>query len=310
MSGIVSEQDAPSTGLRPVPLPRFGGEEPASRSVGPGHRYGPEVVEAVQALVEGTDLPQHVIAARVGVCRATVSNLRVRHGWTRPGPARLRGQRGGDNPVLAAAIAAARPLIEDTTLSLTAIAKRLGVGRSSLMRWRVRFGWRRPKGAPTFLPPPRADGRVRPVRYRSVPGRPYAADAVERARALLTGTLLSQKAIARQIGVSQWWVGQLLRRKGWERPPVPPRSKRFAASRRTGTLTDGDRRGRPYAREVRRDARNLWEHTLLSTRMIGLRVGCSLNTVARWAREEAWERPRGRSSARKLRGYFGRMRGG
>jgi hypothetical protein len=132
---------------------------------------------------------------------------------------------------------------------------------------------------------------------------------VEEARALLTGTLLSQAAIARQIGVSQWWVGDLLRRRGWERPPVPPRSKRFAASGRKGVLaSEGDRRGRPYAREVRRDGCNLWELTRLGTALIGARLGVHPATVARWAKEESWVRPRGRAGRAQLRGFFGSQR--
>jgi DNA invertase Pin-like site-specific DNA recombinase len=266
-------------------------------------------VQAVRGLVEDTTLPQGEIAARVGVCRETVSNLRVRHGWRRPGAARLRGQCGGDNPVLTEAVAAARPLVDGTALSVTAIAKRLGVSRSSVTRWRVHYGWQRPPDAPTSEPPPRADGRARPARYRTVKGRPYAADAVERARDLLTGTVLSQVAIARQLGVTHAWVGNLLRRRGWERPPAPRRSRRFWANRRTGPLAvEGDRRGLPYAPEVRREARAMWELTLLPTASIAARLNIQPRSVNRWAQQEGWERPRGRRGGRQMRGYFAMLR--
>ena len=127
---------------------------------------------------------------------------------------------------------------------------------------------------------------------------------------LLKQTLLSQAAIAKRLAVSQWWVGRLLRRRGWERPAAPPRSKRFAAAARTGPLaTEGDRRGRPYAPQVRREARAMWELTRWSTTWIGFKVGTHPVTVARWACEGVWERPRGRAGARQLRGVFGMLKG-
>ena len=64
------------------------------------------------------------------------------------------------------------------------------------------------------------------------------------------------------------------------------------------------------AAEARRDARQLWELTRLPTSVIGARVGAHRVTVARWAKEEAWERPHGRPGARQLRGYFGMLKGG
>ena len=270
----------------------------------------PKIVEAVRALIEGTALSQREIAARTGVCPHTVSNLKQRHGWTRPNGRPVRGEaRRECFPRLAAAMAAARPLVEGTVESEGAIARRLGVDRGSVARWRKLYGWTRPAGAPTFLPGPRADGQSRPVRSRLRRGKPYMTDAVEGARTLLMMTLLSQKAIAKQLGVSQWWVGDILRRRGWERPGVPAWSRRFAAGRRVGTLaSEGDRRGRPYAPALRREARAMWELTLLPTALIAARIGVGPSTVARWAQADAWERPTGRVGARQLRGYFGAMR--
>jgi DNA-binding transcriptional regulator YdaS (Cro superfamily) len=207
-------------------------------------------------------------------------------------------------------MAAARPLVEGTALSEGAIARRLGVAPGSVARWRKLYGWTRPPEAPTFLPPPRADGLSRPVRSRLRRGKPYMTDAVEGARVLLTTTLLSQKAIAKQIGVSQWWVGQIMRRRGWERPAVPSYSRRFAAGRRVGVLaTQGDRRGRPYAPELRKEARFLWEFTLLPTSLIGARLGVGPSTISLWSLKEGWERPKGRAGARQLRGYYASLRG-
>ncbi|NNM73293.1 hypothetical protein [Enterovirga aerilata] len=195
-------------------------------------------------------------------------------------------------------MAAARALLEGTRLSFEAISERTGVSATSLCRWRKRNGWQRP-AAP-------GPDRVRPPRYRRGRGRPYAADAIGMARDLVTGTLLSQKAIARQVGVSQAQISVWIRRRGWERPAVPSHSRRFAASKRRGVLAGaGDRRGRPYAPEIRKEARALYELTRLGTALIGARLGVHPGTVARWAREDAWERPRGRANAAQLRGFFG-----
>jgi uncharacterized protein YjcR len=109
-----------------------------------------------------------------------------------------------------------------------------------------------------------------------------------------------------QAQISVW-----IRKHGWVRPAVPAWSKRFAASRRTGTLADaGDRRGRPYAPQLRREARALWELTRLPTLVIGRRLGVHPGTIARWSHEERWERPRGRAGIRQLRGLFGMRRKG
>ena len=292
-------------------------------------------------LVERTDLRQREMAARVGVSQSTVGRLIARHGWCRfpesgapphpsplPCPAEpcapstglcpvplpggagedqprcarpprlpLAGQRGGGHPIVPEVVAEARALLEGTRLSFKAIAARTGVSRTTLCRWRKRNRWARP-GA--------SEAPARPTRYRRGRGTPYAADAVGMARDLVTGTLLSQTAIARQVGVSQAQISVWIRAGGWERPPVPPRSKRFAASKRTGVLAgEGDRRGRPYAPTVRRDACNLYELTRIGTALIGARLGVHPGTVARWAKEEAWERPRGRAGRAQLRGFFG-----
>lgn len=263
----------------------------------------PETVEAARVLVEGTNLPMRVIAARVGLCRVTVGRLRTRHGWARPRPARvsLPGRRGGGHAIVPEAVAAARALVEETRLPYRAIAAKTGISSTTLCRWRKRGRWQRPPG------PDRGGERVRPPRNRRGRGRPYAADAVGAARNLLTTTLLSQKAIARQVGICQAQISVWMRERGWERPAVRPSSRRFAAARRVGPLAEtGDRRGRPYALQVRREARVLWELTRLPTALIGARLGVHPGTVARWSRAEAWERPRGRAGMRQLRGFFAR----
>jgi hypothetical protein len=90
--------------------------------------------------------------------------------------------------------------------------------------WRVRYGCSVRLTRRRSCRAPRRDGQARPTRYRRVKGRPYAADAVERARDLLTGTVLSQVAIARQLGVTHGWVGRLLAppRALLSSPPPPP----------------------------------------------------------------------------------------
>lgn len=267
-----------------------------------------QVVTEARALVEGTTLPMRVIAARVGLPRSTLSKLKRRHGWRRPFPARiaLAGQRGGGHPIVPAVMAEARTLLEGESpdrvrLSFAAVSARTGASTTTLCRWCKRGGWRRP-AAGSAAP-------VRPARYRRGRGRPYAADAVGVARRLVTTSLLPQAAIARTVGISQAQVSVWMREHGWVRPSVPSASKRFAAAARRGPLAQaGDRRGRPYAPEVRREARALWELTRLPTAIIGTRIGAHAVTVARWAKQEAWERPRGRAGARQLRGFFGAQR--
>lgn len=255
----------------------------------------------------------------------TVPRRRARQPSSRPRPPRLplAGQRGGAHPIVPEIVAEARALLEGTRLSFDAIAERTGVSPTTLCRWRKRNRWVRP-GA--------SEAPARPVRHRRGRGLPYAGCVVAQARDLLTGTLLSQKAIARQVGVSQAQISVWLRKRCWERPSAPPDvgsarfgllrgwnagssgsrgGRRFAASRRGGVLaSEGDRRGRPYAGSVRAEARALWEVTRLSTAVIGARLGVHPGTVARWSKEEAWERPRGRAGRAQLRGFFGAMRRG
>lgn len=203
---------------------------------------------------------------------------------------------------------AARALVEGSALPQAVIAARLGIGRATLSRWLKAGCWRRPPEAPTFLRP-RRDGGARPVRYRSMTGRPYAADAVGAAKLLLTQTLLSQAAIAARLGVGATWVFRLLRRTGWTRPAVPRGSRRFSAFVRTAPVaTNGDRRGRPYAPETVAAARELYEAAGFSTRFVAVRVGVSEATLQRWAREKGWRRPRelGEAAGRRP----GRRRGG
>lgn len=217
----------------------------------------------------------------------------------------LAGRRGGGHPIVAEVVAAVRGLVEGSVLPYAAIAARTGVSRTTICRWRKRGRWPRPTGAPAF-----AEGDGRPARRRRGRGRIYAGDAVGGVRDLATGSLLSQAAIAARVGISQERVSAWIRRHGWVRPRVPRGSKRFAAASRTGErAAAGDRRGRPYAPDVRREARFLWEETRLSTALIGARVGAHPGTVARWSREEGWERPPGRVGAGQLRGFFGAVMG-
>lgn len=285
---------------------------PSLSIVGPADRGPLFSVAEARNLVETTRLTLRVIAARVGILLSTLSKLKARQGWRRPLPERmaLEEQRGGGHPIVPEVVAEARALLEGagpdgTRLTFKEIATRTGVSTATLCRWRKRHRWQRPASEDDAE-------RVRPARYRRGRGLPYAADAVGAARRLVTTTLLSQKAIARQVGVSQAQISVWMRRDGWQRPPARPGgSSRFAASRREGPLReDGDRRGRPYATQTRREARVLWELTRLPTTLIGSRLGAHPVTIARWAKEEAWVRPRGRTGRRQLRGYFGMLKRG
>ncbi len=267
-----------------------------------GQPCRPKAVAAVRALVEDTRLTARAVADEGGMKRSTVGSLQTRRGWTRPRPARLpvRGQRGGGHPIASDVVAEARGMLEGSRLTFGEVSQLTGVSRTTLCRWCKRGRWNRPE-PPGGLRPPRY------FRYRRR-GLPYAADAVGRVRDLVTGTLLSQKKIATTVGVSQERVSAWTRRRGWLRPSPLRSSKRCAASARTGPLaTAGDRRGRPYAAATRREARALWELTLLSTALIGARLGPHPVTVARWAKEGGWERPRGRLGRAQLRGYFGML---
>lgn len=251
-----------------------------------------DTIEAARALVEGTTLSLDIIAAQVGVQRETVARMRDRHGWTRPAGARVPGRAGGGHAIGPEVVEAARALVEGTALPQAVIAARLGIGRATLGRWGKARRWTRPPEAPTFLRPC-PDGRARPVRYLSIKGRPYAADAVGTAKYLLTETLMSQAAIAKRLGVSSAWVCRQLHRKGLTRPPVPRGNRRFSAFVRTAPVaTSGDRRGRPYAPETVAAARELYQASGFSTRLIAARVGVSTVTITRWARKEGWVRPR------------------
>jgi uncharacterized protein YjcR len=218
-----------------------------------------------------------------------------------------RQRLGCGRPYRADIVERARELMEGTPLPFKVIAAALGIGTTTLHRWWKRHDWQRPaRPAPGSGPESGPGWRAAPARSRSRRGRPIYADGVEAVRILVTGSLLPQKEIARRTGVSQERVSYWMRKRGWTRPPVPSHSKRFAAAGRDGVVAaQGDRRGRPYAASVRAEARALWEGTRLSTALIGARLGVHPVTVARWAKEEAWERPRGRLGARQLRGFFG-----
>ncbi len=274
-----------------APLPAL---SPLRESGRRGRPYRPEVVEVVRALL-GTPLRFAEIAARTGVGEATIGRW-SRHfrfaagegGATYPV---IPGLAGGENPEPTTGLRraetrdAARAMVEGTRLGLERIGLELGIGTATLSRWVRRGGWHRP------APPDKAG----PSHYRSRTrrGRPYMADAVETARDLVTGTLLSQKRIAAQAGVSQATVSIWIRKRGWIRPAPRRGSRRFAAAARTAPLaTTGNRRGRPYAPEIVAEARRLFVQTELPTIIIAARLRVTPVTVARWARLGGWTRPR------------------
>jgi transposase len=242
------------------------------------------VVEAVRALL-GTELRFDEIAARTGVGAATVGR------WSRrfraaageglpPGRPGTCGPGGRHSPETRQA---ARAMVEGTQLGLERIALALGIGVATLARWVRSERWPRPAGGSHF----------KPARYRIPRGRPYAADAVGTVRDIVTATLLSQKRIAAQAGVSPPTVSSWIRKRGWTRPSPRPGSRRFAAASRAAPLAEtGSRRGRPYAPETVTTARRLYEQTELPTLLIAARVRVSPVTVAKWAKQGGWTRPR------------------
>lgn len=215
-----------------------------------------------------------------------------------------RQAKGCGRPYRAEVVARAKTLMEGP-MPFGAIVAELGIGRTTLHRWWKRYGWVRPAGPVPRSGPGSGPGwRAAASRSRRR-GRPIHGDGVGAVRDLVTGTLLSQAAISRRTGVSQERISAWMRQRGWTRPE-PQSARRFAASRRTGVLAaEGDRRGRPYAPAVRSEARMLWQETLLPTALIGERLGVHAGTVARWAKAEAWVRPKKRLGRAQLRGYFG-----
>lgn len=179
---------------------------------------------------------------------------------------------------------AARVRIEGTRIGMERIGLELGIARGTLYGWRKRFGWRRP-------PPAGADG-PRYYRSRRFP-RPYGGDAVGTARNLVLASDWSLARIAARAGVCPSTVWTWMTRRGWTRPPAAPGSRRERAERRSAaTVRTGDRRKRAYPECVVASARELYESTELSTRLIAARVKASRDTVIRWARLCGWTRPR------------------
>ncbi len=74
----------------------------------------------------------------------------------------------------AAAMSAARKLIEGPTLSQGEIAGRLEVPATTLSTWKKREGWRRPAGAPGFTVPVASRARNPKTRRRAMVARLYA----------------------------------------------------------------------------------------------------------------------------------------
>ncbi len=88
-----------------------------------------------------------------------------------------------------------------------------------------------------------------PVRRRR-----HSPEAVARARALVEGTTLSQRAIARDAGVGARMLRGLAAREGWRRPPGAPRCREDmpALLDRMRALAEGTRlTQRAIARELR-----------------------------------------------------------
>lgn len=269
----------PAPDTRPGPL-----RSPRGR----GRPYPANVVASVRTLIATTGLRFEEIAERTGVHEATVGRWVRRFGWSRPdrrGPTAPAVSDGRRRPPYGEADhEAARALIEGSRLGVERIGLRLGIGTATLFRWQKRYRWSRP-GAPTRSGPQFA-------RYRRR-GKPYAADAVGVAKLLVTTSLLPQARIAAQAGVSQATISNWIRRRGWTRPVAKPWSHRFAAARRTApTVERGDRRGRAYGEATVTEAERLYRQTELPTAIIAARVRVSAVTIARWAKEKGWIRPR------------------
>lgn len=187
-------------------------------------------------------------------------------------------------PAMAAiAIEAVRLLIETTTLPQRAVAARVGVSQSAVSRLVVRHGWTRPVGT-------RQPGREG--------GRPFSAETLAAARALVEGSRLGFTWIGRQVGVSPPTLCRWARQHGWARPADAPRFL-------PGPRSDGRprpfrslvRKGRPYATDAVEGVRRLATRTLLPQAAIARQVGISQERVSAWIRRRGWKRPLVRSGS-------------
>lgn len=175
---------------------------------------------------------------------------------------------------------AARLRVEGTRDGLERIANELGIARWTLHGWAKRSGWRRP------APPERVGpggtvgptGTVGPMFYRSRRfGRPYGGDAVGTARDLVTGSILPLDRVAARAGVSRATLYRWIARRGWTR-------QRSVTARRP-------RYRPPYPPAIVAAARELYQTTGLSTRMIAARAKTTRERVRHWARTNGWIRP-------------------
>lgn len=162
---------------------------------------------------------------------------------------------------------AARVRIEGSRDGMERIGLELGVARWTLVRWRKRYGWRRPS----------APRKVGPDFFRSKRfGRPYRADAVGTARDLVMGSTLPVPRIAARAGVCRGTVHRWMKLRGWTRPQ--------------GVPTDAYRP--PYGPEVVAAARELYQTTALPRAFIAARVKATPERVGHWARSKGWTRAR------------------
>lgn len=174
----------------------------------------------------------------------------------------------GRNPPSPETVARARALVEGTGLSQGAIVRETGLSRRRLKRLMACEGWRRPPEAPC--------GRR---------GKPPALLA--RMQALVEGTALAQRAIARELRVSPGYVSHCIRRHGWARP-------RLEAAPGTAVAVRWPKRaGRPFRTDVVPRVRELYTGTVLPLKAIGARTGVSFAYVSKLARRYGWVRPEG-----------------
>jgi hypothetical protein len=151
------------------------------------------------------------------------------------------------------------------------IGLELGVARPTLCRWQKRFGWRRP------APPDRIgpSGGAGPCFFRSRRfSRPYGGDAVSTARDLVLGSNLTSGRIAARAGISRSTLWGWTKRGGWTRAVATGRSHP------------------PYGPDVVAAARELYEGTELSVRLVAARAKTTPERVRHWARTKGWIRLR------------------
>lgn len=140
-------------------------------------------------------------------------------------------------------VAQVKALIETTTLPHRVIAKRAGVDKGTVSRWRAAHGWTRPPGA--SLSNPRPDQRYRPVLIGRALAQRLRAQAERLVSEIERAPAVDPAALAQALGLlAQAREEQQVRRTRKRLPPPPPSPAEADAAREADAFAKKDRRRR------------------------------------------------------------------